>query len=178
MGLDMYLEKMNKISIEKHREISESYDRNYDEEEVKTIRKNAQNLNVGDVAGTFKGVEIYVRGSENYKFTSFVKEVGYWRKANHIHKWFVSNVQNGYDDCGEYEVSKEQLLELKELCKTVLSDNKKASELLPTGSGFFFGSTEYDKYYFEDLESTIEIIDNVLATTEFENEMIIYTSSW
>jgi hypothetical protein len=22
-------------------------------------------------------------------------ELGYWRKANHIHKWFVDNVQNG-----------------------------------------------------------------------------------
>ena len=28
------------------------------------------------------------------------EEVGYWRKANAIHGWFVRNVQNGKDDCG------------------------------------------------------------------------------
>ena len=27
------------------------------------------------------------------------EEVGYWRKANAIHKWFVDNVQDGNDDC-------------------------------------------------------------------------------
>ena len=39
------------------------------------------------------------------------EEVGYWRKANQIHKWFVDNVQDGVDDCGEYKVTKEQLIE-------------------------------------------------------------------
>ena len=24
-----------------------------------------------------------------------------WRKANHIHQWFVQNVQDGNDDCGD-----------------------------------------------------------------------------
>ena len=27
--------------------------------------------------------------------------VGYWRKANQIHKWFVDNCQNGRDECQE-----------------------------------------------------------------------------
>ena len=26
-----------------------------------------------------------------------VEEVGYWRKANQIHRWFVENVQKGED---------------------------------------------------------------------------------
>ena len=44
-------------------------------------------------------------------------EIIYWRKANAIHKWFVENVQEGVDDCGEYEVTVEQLTELRDLCK-------------------------------------------------------------
>ena len=47
------------------------------------------------------------------------EEVGYWRKANAIHKWFVDNVQDGNDDCKEYSVSMEDLEKLLELCKLV-----------------------------------------------------------
>jgi hypothetical protein len=51
------------------------------------------------------------------------------------------------------------LEELRNTCKTVLEDRTKAVELLPTQSGFFFGSTEYDEYYFDDLKDTIKIIE-------------------
>ena len=43
------------------------------------------------------------------KVTYITEEAVYWRKANQIHKWFVDNIQNGVDDCGEYYVSKENL---------------------------------------------------------------------
>jgi hypothetical protein len=109
-----------------------------------------------------------------------VKEVkiegGYWRKANAVHDWFVRNVQNGTDDCGYYYVGREQLLELKSICEAVLTDRQQANILMPTTSGFFFGSTEYDEYYFGDLESTISIIDRMLGMPEsWEFE---YHSSW
>lgn len=50
-----------------------------------------------------------------------VEEVAYWRKANQVHSWFVANVQDGVDNCGNYYVSHEKLQELVDLCKTVLS---------------------------------------------------------
>lgn len=53
-------------------------------------------------------------------------EAAYWRKSNQIHKWFVDNVQNGEDDCKEYEVTAEQLLTLRDLCQRVID----ASELI------------------------------------------------
>ena len=53
-----------------------------------------------------------------------------------------------------------------------------AAEYLPTQSGFFFGSTDYDQWYMEDIESTIEILTNVLKETDFDNQMVVYTSSW
>lgn len=31
-------------------------------------------------------------------YRSIWQEIGYWRKANHIHKWFVDKVQGGDDD--------------------------------------------------------------------------------
>ena len=48
------------------------------------------------------------------------EESMYWRKASHIHQWFVDNVQNGKDDCGTYYVSEDKLRELLTACKRVL----------------------------------------------------------
>ena len=47
--------------------------------------------------------------------------VAYWRKANHIHQWFVENVQGGEDECKPHSVSREQLKELREMCLRVLA---------------------------------------------------------
>ena len=109
-----------------------------------------------------------------------VKEVridaGYWRKANAIHDWFVQNVQGGEDECRPHYVSRESLLELKEACQQVIDDPTCAKEVLPTTSGFFFGSTEYDEYYMQDIKQTVDIIDKCLTLPddwEFE-----YQSSW
>jgi len=110
------------------------------------------------------------------KVTYIVEEAGYWRKANQIHQWFVNNVQDGNDNCGTYWVSRDKLKELLELCNKVLSDKINAGEYLPTASGFFFGSTNYDEYYFQDVENTIEIIESCLKdddANDFE-----YSSSW
>ena len=73
-------------------------------------------------------------------------DVGYWRKANAIHDWFVRECQGGVDECQPSYVGREQLVELKEACEQVLADRSKAKELLPTASGFFFGSTDYDEW--------------------------------
>lgn len=103
---------------------------------------------------------------------------GYWRKANHIHKWFVDNVQDGVDNCAEYLVSVEDLEKLLALVNEVLAHTKKAKELLPTSNGFFFGSDLYDESYYEDLIHTKAIIENVLSITELRKYDIYYSSSW
>jgi hypothetical protein len=104
-------------------------------------------------------------------------ELGYWRKANHIHKWFVDNVQNGVDNCGEYFVSKADLEMLLTVCEQVLKNVTNANTLLPTQSGFFFGSVEYDDWYIEDVQDTIEIIKRALS---LDSKLIdfYYRSSW
>ena len=112
------------------------------------------------------------------KVSYIVEEVGYWRKDNHIHNWFVTNNQNGNDDCGDYYVSKENLEELLGVCKQVLENHELAEQLLPTQSGFFFGSTEYNEYYFKSVEYTVKLIEEIFEEDpEFKNEYY-YTSSW
>ena len=68
--------------------------------------------------------------------------------------------------------------ELLELVNRVLADPKLAPELLPTGSGFFFGGTDYGDYYIDDLEYTKEIIEKVLNDESLQNYDFFYQSSW
>ncbi len=107
-------------------------------------------------------------------------EVLMWRKANAIHNWFVQNVQEGVDDCGEYEVSEEDLRKLLKDVEEVLKDKSKAPEILPTVDGFFFGDTDYDEYYFDDLKYTAKGIKNVLRIKAKNDSFVSfeYGSSW
>lgn len=116
---------------------------------------------------------------KKYGFARIMEQVGYWRKANAIHNWFVENIQGGVDDCNYHrEVRKEDLEELLDVCHEVLTNPDLAELRLPTQGGFFFGGTDYDEYYIQDIKDTIDIITKVLETTDFEKEMIYYVSSW
>ena len=114
------------------------------------------------------------------RVSSIIEEVGYWRKFNALHNWFVMNCQNGDDDCGKHYVSEKQLKELLETLNKVKEFkndpiNKELGNLLPTQSGFFFGGTEYDEYYFNQVERTIEMISELLKE---EDGDFYYDSSW
>jgi len=129
---------------------------------------------------------VSVKGAESghiigARVSEITEQVAYWRKANHIHAWFVENVQDGKDDCGEYYVTKDHIKALNKACKEVLDDNSLAEEVLPTASGFFFGGVEYDKYYFESVLNTWEITNALLQEIEGWNSLrtdLSYRASW
>ena len=52
------------------------------------------------------------------------------------------------------------------------------AEILPTQEGFFFGSTNYDQWYLEDIEFTKKEIEKLLDKTNFDEEECIYLASW
>jgi hypothetical protein len=60
-----------------------------------------------------------------------ITEVGYWRKANAVHGWFVRECADGVDECQEIPVSKIKLLELQAQCLIALM--KKQENEVPTG---------------------------------------------
>ena len=106
-------------------------------------------------------------------------EVCYWRKANQIRKWIVENC--GYPEdgnCEEAEISKENLENLVDTCRKVMDNPESASELLPCSPGFFYGSQEYDEWYFDDLEHTIVACEIIIRNTDWEKEKVIYTDWW
>lgn len=156
MGLDMYLSGKRYIS---------KYFNEKDEQVARDIQEQFPEL------AKLKG-----RFGEDSPVKEVRIEAGYWRKANQIHKWFVDHVQGGQDECKPHYVSREQLIELRDTCQRVLDFRHLAVELLPPQSGFFFGSDKVDDYYWQDLEQTVQIINDCLELPEsWEFE---YQSSW
>ncbi len=144
------------------------------------------------------GLDMYLRG-KRYLFDKEVEEhsfddvlkftggrkpkeitfmLGYWRKANAIHNWFVKNVQGGEDDCGEYLVHFSNLVKLRDVCKEAL-DNKNPDILEPV-SGFFFGSTDIDDWYWKDIKKTYELMVELCQDPDIAcgNIDVYYQSSW
>jgi len=172
MGLDMYLSAKRYLWTDKDKAISEK---------------------VGEIIG--------VNGDQQRRFNGsslVVKEISleamYWRKANAIHGWFVENVQDGDDDCKEYEVERSQLEALRDLCSKILTrheamktmsdeqieemdDLDEDEESLEPTAGFFFGSTDKDEWYYEDLKNTAEGLRRVLETLP-DDYSFSYHASW
>ena len=103
--------------------------------------------------------------------------VGYWRKANAIHGWFVRNVQDNEDECREHYVSREQLEKLLADCVEVMNNNDKAMELLPPTPGFFFGQYELDEWYWGSIRETASLVGKLLKTMPTGWDFY-YRSSW
>lgn len=182
MGLDMYLE-------------AERYMSKYNSPEL-----------ANKVKGLFPEMAEASK-TDNIEYITVAFEVGYWRKANQIHRWFVDNCQDGTDDCRNAYVSRDNLNALLGICKKILSKSKVkkativngysieggrqvpileegktivnpevAQGLLPTQEGFFFGGTDYNEWYLDDIKRTIVIIEKCLNLPK--EYSFNYHSSW
>jgi hypothetical protein len=165
MGLDMYLSAKKHLSKINYKVLQENNELDYNSPEAIYPEFNdlMQLTQLTDVATDMYGASVEVT-------------CAYWRKANQIHSWFVREVQGGEDNCGEYYVSSDKLIELLAICKHSL-ENKDPALLLPQG-GFFFGSTDIDEWYWNDIKSTISQLERILALPEFDNLSFYYNSSW
>lgn len=155
MGLDMYLEARKFVSGWDFKP----------EEEREMYRQIVSTVGMDEV--------------QDERFVTVNVNVAYWRKANCIHEWFVKNVQGGVDDCNPYRVDRDKLIELQQICERVYKsgDPELAAELLPSASGFFFGSTDYDEYYFEQVEWTARRLGLLLEKMSTDVDFY-YQSSW
>jgi len=115
--------------------------------------------------------------------------VAYWRKANAIHNWFVEELADGVDNCEPIYVGRKNLIELRDLVADVLKvkDMQEADpdealptaeDLLPTQGGFFFGDTEYDDWYWMQVEYTHDRLTAILDNPKFADFDFTYQASW
>jgi hypothetical protein len=114
MGLDMYLSKRTYVKNWEHTPDEKRY-------EI-TIKRGGQPVSEHTI--------------NTARITEIVEEVGYWRKANQIHNWFIDNCADGDHNRYEMEVSREQLKDLKTLCEKVLTDSKLVKGKIKNGQTY------------------------------------------
>jgi hypothetical protein len=153
MGLDMYLTAFRYVSPYSSKDKSDA---------IRALFADAPGTGVED-DGAVVGIDF---------------RIGYWRKSNHIHLWIVKHCAADVDECQDIYMSAQHIADLLQTCRAVIASPEKGPELLPTGSGFFFGSTEYGEWYIEDIKETIEIFEKALLLVESGNYSINYRASW
>lgn len=90
-----------------------------------------------------------------------IKEIGYFRKVNFLVPFFQFH-NPSLDNLDFMIIDKEIAEDLLSRCNKVLENRENAEKFLPTTSGFFFGSTEYDEYYIKDVEAVQDFCKNEL----------------
>ena len=115
----------------------------------------------------------------------YAEEDAYFRKVNFIYHYFQPKL---VDECAF--VTKADLEDIIERCDKILEGLKfkgeeipyekieLAQELLPTQSGFFFGSTDYDKWYFSDVKDARRQMKKLLRGFNEDTDVIYVVMSW
>ncbi len=204
MGLDQYLTSKAEIknirwATEKEKEKENRYDRDviiifpdestkkvkeYEVSDIFTAEKNFHIFEITEITATYVVISHFPSESAERpqteiipknKITHVLYTHAYWRKANQVHNWFVTHIQNSTDDCNPYEVTGQQLFDLIQDCLTVLNKKTKesAEKILPTTDGFFFGNTDYNEHYFQQLQDTVKNLIDIDI-----NKKYTYQSSW
>lgn len=143
-------------------------------------------------------VEINISGVDPTKVIEITEKAAYWRKASHIHNWFVQNACEGKDDCKEHWVSKDMMEELVEKCKIIIhgweweegeeekpyleretctkKTRKLAERTLPQVEGFFFGGTEVNGWYLEGCKETVAQLTPIIQLLQEIDDAMDATS--
>ncbi len=127
--------------------------------------------------------------------SEIIIHVAYWRKANQIHAWITKD----WEDDVKGDISGKQLIKLSKICERIIDSLERqelvetevesyggkknkimvypntdlANELLPTQSGFFFGSYEIGEWYLENLKDTVRQLKDINSEKYY-----IYTASY
>ena len=122
---------------------------------------------------------------------SLFEHMARFAKANQIFNWFIKHVMNENANKEYYEVTKKQFEDLLDVCNKVkecfvrnedgyIIDEGVAKDLLPImdKKGYFFGTDSYGKIYAQQVMEAAEAIQNILATTDFEKQVVYFNATW
>lgn len=163
MGLDMYLHARKYVEKLDWKKLHANDGLEYNDAILPDFANVVEVAGLSDLAHDIYGLTVDVTAL-------------YWRKANQIHNWFVQNVQHGNDDCGNYYVSHEKLTELLNTCNEAFAS--KDPSLLAPVEGFFFGGTDIDQYYWDEIKRTIKGIKHIQKHKDYDRLSFYYDSSW
>jgi len=142
------------------------------------------------------------------RITYITQEMGYWRKFNALHGWFITNCANGVDECQEIHVPIEKIKDVLavlhevnnilnksalavklvknlngESYENVYDREEEVRNVLPPTQGFFFGGIEIDEWFKESVEKSIKIFTEVLEEEDIAQSYgsyneFYYRASW
>lgn len=145
---------------------------------------------------------------KNIDLWNFDNELIYWRKANMVHRFMCDNgeeIENEVAYKISKNVLEELLNRCNKILKIVktkkgmikngatymngvwepileegleIINQDEIKNILPTCDGCFYGSTDYDEYYLEDIKYTKEQLENIIETIDYDNEDVYYLASW
>ena len=104
-----------------------------------------------------------------------------WRKANAIQRWMNDELAGGdMENCKSYPIDADKLDQLRQDCKAVLEVKRRSTFVAAGGrantkmveevaeerglypmEGYFFGTYDFDEWYFRDLEYTVAVIERL-----------------
>lgn len=108
-------------------------------------------------------------------------ELAYYRKVNFLVAFFENNYNFERDHANYFTLNEDMIKDLIRRCELVFKDYNLAESILPTTAGFFFGSTDYDDYYYDNIVNVLLDMKNIILP-EFKNlkedESIDFYISW
>ena len=134
------------------------------------------------------------------------EDIMYWRKANAIHQFLLDGREDNCEEVGVptrrikelYDICERIIKECPledgvvnngqvlingqwvpstEMGK-IMTNQELAAKLLPTTSGFFFGSTDYDQWYYDDIVRTHKVLGELMQEPKWDYADYVYNASW
>jgi len=107
-----------------------------------------------------------------------VEEEQMWtgRKENHI-QCYIEGEVGEVENCAYLPLQREHIERLVERLRQVKYDHDLAGSLLPTQAGFFFGGTDYDEWYFNDVDEELMEFQKILESWD-DSSVYVYWAWW
>lgn len=187
LGLDINFWRLKKADYDQYQQDVENWEENIKPEPI----SDAEFL-----ALSKEEREAYDNAMYNDRpdFSKYSTPAGYFRKVNFLVSFFDYG-----DNCSLQEIDTDDIERLKFRCDKILEAYQESEEwrnredasdfdyedepwedvaeaYLPTQAGFFFGSTEYDEYYIDDIREVKEWCENLLS--DLEGDDVVIMSCW
>ena len=168
MGLDMYFSRRTYVG--KLKSTKDSDDR-WSERDVNNMELKFDDADLSHV---------------KLKNVRYIEEVfGEFRKFNALHAYVVENFASGVDNCETIYLDIDNLIQIQEVLSLVkeslsIGDKVIAGQTLPPKEGFFFGNTEIDKWYEQDVNEAVEVFGKIIEEHSIVgyNASYTYQASW
>ena len=169
------LEKLRKVAVKTPLEYENAYNKFVDELGKKEPKFKEYDFYLSAFKEKTLNLSELEALVESHIKCHYALEDAYFRKVNFIYEYFRNLL---VDEC--CKVSKNDIKALIDTCEDVLKhkgDEDYAKLYLPTTSGFFFGSTEYNDWYWVDVKNCLTQMKKLHKSMD-DDDFVVWIFSW